>query len=228
MAEVPIKKATAVPVKKMKSQSGSVCGPVEARVEADLHQQKQSACPAPAKPRVDANLAQQGSACPTPATETADPDTTAAGLQPPPRRQLPPPPSGNITQEQGRAYCDQICKLYPEVFDGQKGQFRGAQAQLFVKDRHWEKLKKVGVRPPAKVPYGLQEQYDEKLDKMLQDMTQVNGQDIFVASQIVPVCETKNGEKILKRLAVNYKSTINEQWKIYPSCQRYAMTRWTS
>ena len=102
------------------------------------------------------------------------------------------------------------------MFDGQKGQFRGAQAQLFVKDGHWDKLKKIGVRPPAKVPYGLQQQYDEKLDKMLQNMTQVNGQDIFVASQIVPVCETKNGEKVLKRLAVNYKSTINEHLEDIP------------
>ena len=45
VAEIPIQKATAVPVAKLKSQSGSVHRPVEARVRADLHQQKQSACP---------------------------------------------------------------------------------------------------------------------------------------------------------------------------------------
>ena len=44
----------------------------------------------------------------------------------------------------------------------------------------------------------------------------MNGQDIFVASQIVPVCETKNGEKNLKRLAINYKSTINDHLEDIP------------
>ena len=60
-------------------------------------------------------------------------------------------------------YCRLICQQYPEVFDGKKGQFKGAQAQLYVKDGHWDKLKKTGIRPPAKVPYGIQEQYDKKL-----------------------------------------------------------------
>ena len=62
----------------------------------------------------------------------------------------------------------------------------------------------------------MQEQYDKKLDDLLQHCTPVNGQDIFVASQIVPVCEVKNGEKVLKRLAINYKSTINDHLEDIP------------
>ena len=38
VAEIPIQKAMAVPEKQLRSQSGSVCGPVETRVEADLYQ----------------------------------------------------------------------------------------------------------------------------------------------------------------------------------------------
>ena len=38
VAEIPIKKAAAVPEKKVKSQSGSVCGPAAARAGTDLGQ----------------------------------------------------------------------------------------------------------------------------------------------------------------------------------------------
>ena len=186
VAEVPIRKAAVTVVKKAKVKSQS--GSVYRPVVA----------------RASADLGQQFS---TPVT---------AGAALPERRKLPPPPTGVVTQKQGEDYCRLICQQYPEVFDGKKGQFKGAQAQLFVKDGHWDLLKKTGIRPPAKVPYGLQEQYDKKLDDLLQHCTPVNGQDIFVASQIVPVCEVKNGEKVLKRLAINYKSTINDHLEDIP------------
>ena len=168
----------------------------------------------PPQPRDVTDLPQHTSSCPTPST--ADDDATAAGQSIPPRRQAPPLPAGVMTEEMGRKYCRELCNLYPEIFDGQKGHFKGVQAELFIKEGHEELLKKKGVRPPAKVPYGLIDQYNEKLDKMLENMQQVNGQDISVASQIVPVCETKDGKKTLKRLAVNYKSTINDHLEDMP------------
>ena len=43
-----------------------------------------------------------------------------------------------------------------------------------------------------------------------------------MASQVVPVCEVRDGKKILKRLAINYKSTINDHLQdiphVYTSC----------
>ena len=48
------------------------------------------------------------------------------------------------------------------------------------------------------------------MDELLQDCVPVDGSDIIVASQVVPVCEVKDGKKIIKRLAINYKSTIND------------------
>ena len=54
------------------------------------------------------------------------------------------------------------------------------------------------------------------MDELLEHCTPVNGQDIFVASHIVPACEVKNGEKVLKRLAINYKSTINDHLEDIP------------
>ena len=126
VAEIPIKKAAAVPEVEVKSQLGSV-DPVAA-ADPDLRQQFSEV------------------------VAHDDDVTTAAGTALPQRRKLPPPPTGAVTQKQGEEYCKLICQQYPEVFDGKKGQFKGAQAQLYVKDGHWDKLKKTGIRPPAKVP----------------------------------------------------------------------------
>ena len=164
----------------------------------------------PVSERPDRRSAGEG----RPVPEQSDGDSTAVRI--PPRRKAPPIPEGVITQKMGKEYCKKLCKLYGEVFDGKKGQFKGVQAELFIKEGHEEALKKKGVRPPARVPHGLIDEYDEKLDKMLENMTQVNGHEITVASQIVPVCETVNGKKKLKRLAVNYKSTINEHLEDIP------------
>ena len=106
VAEIPVKKAT-VPVK---SQSRSVAG-------ADLPQ-RQRVSPEPAVPRALPDHSQQQRVGPAPTN-----DMTAAGQQQvPPRRQAPPLPAGNITEQMGRKYCKELCALYPEIFDGQKGQ----------------------------------------------------------------------------------------------------------
>ena len=88
---------------------------------------------------------------------------------------------------------------YPEVFNDEKGEFLGAEAVMLVKEGRMDKLLEVGVRPPAKIPYGMEEEYNKKLDELLEDCVQVDGQDIIVASQVVPVCEVKDGKKVIKR-----------------------------
>ena len=94
----------------------------------------------------------------TPASTTAAASQSDATL--PEKRTLPPLPRGEITKPVAKARCKQICDLYPEVFDDEKGEFLGAEAVMLVKDGHMEKLMKVGVRPPAKIPYGMEEQYN--------------------------------------------------------------------
>ena len=72
------------------------------------------------------------------------------------------------------------------------------------------------MRPRAKIPYGMEDQYNEKLDELLEDCVPVDGQDIILASQVVPVCEVKDGKKVIKRLAINYKSMINDYLQDIP------------
>ena len=38
----------------------------------------------------------------------------------------------------------------------------------------------------------------------------IYGHELITASQVVPVCEVKNGKKVIKSLAINYKNTIND------------------
>ena len=129
----------------------------------------------------------------------------------PEKRKLPAFPEGDVSQADGEAICEMICNAYPEVFNGTKGQFRGAEATMYIKDGHLDKLKQKGTRPPVKEPYGLEVEYNEKLDELLEDCIPIDGRDVIVASQVVPVCESgKDGTKRIKRLAVNYKSTVND------------------
>ena len=81
----------------------------------------------------------------------------------PEMRTLHPLPEGKLTKAVSKARCRQICDLYPEVFNEQKGEFLGAEAEILIKDGHYDQIVKVGVRPPAKTPYGLEDQYNEKL-----------------------------------------------------------------
>ena len=156
-----------------------------------------------------------GSASPvSPLTSPPPPPPTGAAL--PEKRKLPPFPEGDMTQQEGEAFCRLICETYPEVFDGQKGLFRGAEATMFVKEGHLDQLKKTGVRPAAKIPYGLEDQYEKALDELYEDCVPVDGHELITASQVVPVCQVKDGKKVLKRLAINYKSTVNEHLQDMP------------
>ena len=69
---------------------------------------------------------------------------------------------------------------------------------MAVKDGHMEHLQKLAIRPAAKVPYGLEKEYDAALDELYKTLVPIDGQDLICASQIVPVTEIKNGKKILK------------------------------
>ena len=155
---------------------------------------------------------------------TPPPDTPALPVEPsgkerselPEKRELPPFPTGDMSQAEGEAFARIICGTYPEVFDKKKGRFKGGEATMFIKEGHMEALSKVGVRPAAKIPYGLEEEYERALDELYEDCVPVDGHEIMVASQVVPVCEVKNGKKVLKRLAINYKSTVNDHLQDIP------------
>ena len=45
------------------------------------------------------------------------PAQPVAAAQLPEKRKLPPFPEGDVTQEEGEAFCSLICKTYPEIFD---------------------------------------------------------------------------------------------------------------
>ena len=105
----------------------------------------------------------------------------------PEKRELPPFPTGDISQAEGEAFSRLICDIYPEVFDGEKGTFKGAEATMFIKEGHMDALRKVGVRPAAKKPYGLEEEYERALDELYEDCVPVDGHEIMVACQVVPV-----------------------------------------
>ena len=55
----------------------------------------------------------------------------------PEKRILPAFPEGDVTQADGEAICEMICNAYPEVFDGNKGHFRGAEATMYAKKDIW-------------------------------------------------------------------------------------------
>ena len=87
---------------------------------------------------------------------------------------------------------------------------------LLIKKGHMEELLKIGATPAAREPYGMEDAYNEKLDELLEDCIPIDGHDVIVASQVVPVCEAKDQKKSLKRLAINYKSTINDHLEDIP------------
>ena len=127
-----------------------------------------------------------------------------------------------VSQEEGEAYCRIICDTYTEVFDNQKGTFRGTEAIMYVKEGHEEIIKQIGVRKAAGVPYGLEDEYNEALDVLYEDCEPIDGHELITASQVVPVCSVKDGKKYIKRLAINYKNTINDHLEdiphVYSTC----------
>ena len=54
------------------------------------------------------------------------------------------------------------------------------------------------------------------MDALYEDLTIVDGKDLITASQIVPVIEMVDGVRKLKRLAINYKSTVNDHLQDIP------------
>ena len=76
---------------------------------------------------------------------------------------------------------------------------------MVLKPGGLEAIKKSGPRPVCKIPYGLEDQYETLLTKLYEDLDPIDGKDLITASQIVPVIVNKNGERCLKRLAINYK-----------------------
>ena len=69
------------------------------------------------------------------ARNTTAPVTTAlSDTTLPQKRTLPPMPKGEMTKPMAKARCKQICDLYPEVFNIEKGEFLGAEAVMFVKE----------------------------------------------------------------------------------------------
>ena len=87
---------------------------------------------------------------------------------------------------------------------------------MYIKKGHMELLKKVGVRPATKIPY-TDDQYDKQLDKLYEDCVPVDGHKLITTSKVIPVFVVKDGKKILKRLAINYKNTINEHLEDMPN-----------
>ena len=77
-----------------------------------------------------------------------------------------------------------ICDIYPEVFDGKKGQFHRAKATMFIKEGHYDELVKIGAKSAAKEPHGLETQYNAALDDLLEDCVPIDGHDVIVASQV--------------------------------------------
>ena len=146
----------------------------------------------------------------------------------PDRRELPPLPDSPISQEMGIAYCKQICDVYHEVFNDEQGCFKGASAKITLKPGGLEEIKKSGPRPACKIPYGMEEQYYAKLKELYKNLIPMDGKDVITASQLVPVIEGKatdqseDTNRVLKRLAINYKSTINAHLEdipdVYTSC----------
>ena len=97
----------------------------------------------------------------------------------------------------------------------------GAEARMYVKPGHEEALRRVGVRPPAKVPYKVQEELEPKFDELYETCEPIDGRELFVASQVVPVTRVKDGKRHY-RLCINYKNTINDhlmdEAHVYSTC----------
>ena len=180
-----------------------------------------AACVPPATAATAATYTRTAAACPygcalpatAPAAAAAATTTTASATgsdsdtTPPPRRPLPPQPTGVITKEIGREYCYKLCGVYPELFTDGLGKLIGGDAEIRIKPGHENSFG--GVRPAAKVPYGVQDEVEAELDKLYETAIPIDPRELDVASQVVPVVKTKNGKRRV-RLCINYKNTINE------------------
>ena len=118
---------------------------------------------------------------------------------------LPDAPTGIISQEEGAKFCKLIYEAHPALYDGKQGLIKGIKAKINLKPGAEKHLK---VMKPAKVSYAAKDGYDKELDKLLETGKIVDGVNLIVASQIVPVLKMKNNE-IKVRNTINFKPTIN-------------------
>ena len=102
---------------------------------------------------------------------------------------------------------------YLTVLRGVSG---GEPAKLDLKPGGLEAIKKSGPRPCVKMPFGVEDQYSDKLTEMYKDLIPIDGKDLLTASQVMPVMDNIDGNRKVRRLAVNYKSTINQHLEDVP------------
>ena len=123
----------------------------------------------------------------------------------------------DYTQEEGERKCLQIASEFPTLFDGKLGKFKGVKAKIHLKEGHEKYLK---VMPPAKVPYGIEPEFNIKLKELMETHIPVDGIKLKCASQLVPVMRHRDKSKL--RLCVNYKSTLNDHIEdepyMFPTC----------
>ena len=118
-----------------------------------------------------------------------------------PCKQLKPPMNPSFSEAQ--AHCEDIANAHASLFDGKLGCFKGVEAKI-----HLEEDAQLKVMPAAKVPVGIQSEFNAELKKMYELGESVDGPGIRVASQIVPVVKLKDGVKKVRN-CVNYQRTIN-------------------
>ena len=124
-----------------------------------------------------------------------------------PARSFPERPQGEVSQPDGEQYCLQMCaETFSDLFDGKLGKWIGEKANFKIIPGREKDLK---VFPVAKVPYGIADEYNKELDKLIETCLPVDGRGLKCATQVVPVVK-KKGEKVKVRLVGNYKRTIND------------------
>ena len=124
-----------------------------------------------------------------------------------PARSYPECPQGEVSQSIGEQYCLQVCEeTFSDLFDGTLGRFKGEKANFKIIPGHEKYLK---VFPVAKVTYGITEEHNKELDKLIETCLPVDGRGLKCATQVVPVVK-KKGDKVKVRLCGNYKRTIND------------------
>ena len=110
----------------------------ESRAKTSRHKQV-PACESPHQAAPSSSPPQ-----PTPPQRVPQADPVQTGASDdviwPERRPMLPLQEGEITQEIGEEFCKRICAVYPEVFDGGKGHFLGADATMFLKPRGLGKI----------------------------------------------------------------------------------------
>ena len=88
-----------------------------------------------------------------------------------------------------------LCDVYPELFTEGLGKFLCVDGEMRIKPGHENSLG--GVRPAAKVPYGIVDEVEAELDKLYETAIPIDPRELDVTSQVVPVVNTKNGKPLI-------------------------------